>query len=164
MGVYLHVISRAADQFVGEEGQGAGTIRQLLLALVLFGIIGLALELFLLEHFESVWQWIPLVVLGTGFANGIAVAVRPTHRTIRIFQGVMVLVIGTGVLGLYLHYDGNVEFEREMDASAQGLALFWRSMRGATPALAPGAMAQIGLLGLILAYRHPALRRETSTA
>jgi hypothetical protein len=136
----------------------------MLLALVLFGIIGLALELLLLEHFESVWQWVPLVVLGTGFASGIGVALRPTHRTIRIFQGVMVLFIGTALLGLYLHYDGNVEFEREMDASAEGLDLFWRSLRGATPALAPGAMAQIGLLGLIQAYRHPALRREILSA
>lgn len=143
-----------------EEGQGAGTIRRLLLALVLFGIMGLALELLLLEHFESIWQWVPLVVLGAGFANGIAVAVRPTHLTIRTFQALMALCIGTALLGLYLHYDGNVEFEREMDASARGLDLFWRSLRGATPALAPGAMAQIGLLGLILAYRHPALRRK----
>ncbi len=132
----------------------------MLLALVLLGIVGLALELLLLEHFESIWQWIPLAVLGAGFASGIAVAVRPTHGTIRILQGVMVLFIGTALVGLYLHYDGNVEFEREMDASARGLDLFWRSLRGATPALAPGAMAQIGLLELILAYRHPALRRK----
>jgi hypothetical protein len=132
----------------------------MLLALVLLGIIGLAVELLLLEHFESVWQWIPLVVLGAGLANGIAAAVRPTYRTIRIFQGVMVVFIGTALLGLYLHYDGNVEFEREMDTSARGLDLFWRSLRGATPALAPGAMAQIGLLGLILAYRHPALDHQ----
>ncbi len=147
-------------QPLGGEGRGAGAIRRMLLALVLFGTIGLTLELLLLEHFESIWQWIPLVVLGTGFASGIAVAVRPAHLTIRIFQGLMVLLIGTALLGLYLHYDGNVEFEREMDASAQGLDLLWRSLRGATPALAPGAMAQIGLLGLILAYRHPALHHQ----
>jgi hypothetical protein len=152
-----------ADQFVDREAQGAGTIRRLLLVLVLFGSIGLALELVLLEHFESVWQWIPLGVLATGLASGILVALRPTHWSIRVFQVVMMLFIVTALLGLYLHYDGNVEFEREMDDSARGIDLFWRSLRGATPALAPGAMAQVGLLGLILAYRHPGLRREISS-
>ncbi len=36
-----------------------------------------------------------------------------------------------------------------MDDAADGLVLLWRSLRGATPALAPGALAQLGLLGLI---------------
>jgi len=62
-----------------------------------------------------------------------------------------------------LHYRGNVEFERERDPSLSGLALVWEALRGATPSLAPGAMAQLGLLGLAITWRHPAARRRTST-
>jgi hypothetical protein len=38
-----------------------------------------------------------------------------------------------------------------------GWELFKEAMTGATPALAPGAMVQLGLIGLAWSYRHPAL-------
>ncbi|HET7274987.1 MAG TPA: hypothetical protein VFI91_07385 [Longimicrobiaceae bacterium] len=129
----------------------------MLLLLVLLGTVGLGAELFLLEHTETIWQWIPLIVLGCGFFSGLTVAFAPRRSTVLIYRGVMVVFVAAGVLGLYLHFEGNAAFELEMDESLQGIGLFWKSMRGATPALAPGAMAQLGLLGLIQAYRHPAL-------
>ena len=58
---------------------------------------------------------------------------------------------------LALHYRGNAEFELEMMPALGGLDLFWKSMQGATPALAPGAMVQIGLVGLAYCFRHPLL-------
>lgn len=136
----------------------------MLLALLLLGILGLTIELFLLEHTESTTQLIPFVTLGLGLFAVLAVAVRPTRRSVRFFQLGMGALIAAGVLGLVLHYRGNVEFELEMQPSAHGLDLIWKSLTGATPALAPGAMAQLGLLGLIYAYRHPALRRDPARA
>ena len=133
-----------------------GTIRTALLALIHVGILGLAAELFLLEHTESVWQWIPLAVLAGGFISGLVVAMTPTARAVRVFQAAMGLCIAAGLLGLYLHLEGNAEFELEMEPLLGGVALFWKSLRGATPALAPGAMVQLGLLGLVYSYRHPA--------
>ena len=133
-----------------------GTIRTALLALIHVGILGLGAELFLLEHTESVWQWIPLAVLAGGFISGLVVTVKPTARAVRVFQAAMVLCIAAGLLGLYLHFQGNAEFELEMEPSLGGVALLWKSLRGATPALAPGAMVQLGLLGLLFSYRHPA--------
>ena len=41
--------------------------------------------------------------------------------------------------------------------------LVWKALRGATPALAPGALAQLGLLGLLYTYRHPALTHTRET-
>ena len=67
----------------------------------------------------------------------------------------MLLCIAAGVAGGWLHYDGNAEFELEMDALLEGLELFEESMTGATPVLAPGAMIQIGLVGLAYCFRHP---------
>lgn len=151
----------AATDGSATAGAGeAGPIRRLLLGLVLLGIAGLAAELVLLEHTGSTWQWVPLVALGLGFACAAAVWLRPSPRTLRPFQALMALFVAAGAVGVYLHFRGNVEWELESDASLRGMELFWAALHGATPALAPGAMAQLGLLGLTLAYRHPALRRH----
>lgn len=139
--------------------RGSDPIRRLLLALVLVGCAGLAAELLLLEHTETTTQWLPLLVITATFISAVALLSRPTRRLLRLFQGVMVLVVLIGGLGVYLHYDGNTEFELEMDPTARGLGLVWSALHGATPALAPGALVQLGLLGLIATYRHPLLRR-----
>jgi hypothetical protein len=139
-----------------------GTVlRRLMLALVGIGAAGLEVELLLLEHYESVWQFTPLVLLGVILVAAAMVWRRPSPSTVRFFQAVMVLCIAAGLTGLVLHYRGNVEFELERDDQLHGLRLFWKAIRGATPALAPGAMAQLGLLGLVYTYRHPALRRDS---
>ena len=136
------------------------SLRQLLLALVLLGIIGLAVELALLRHAESFSQWIPHITLFVGLIATVAVYLRPGPRTLRAFRVVMVIFIVIGVLGLYFHLKGNVEFALERDPSLTGLRLVWKALRGATPALAPGALSQLGLLGLVFTFRHPALTGE----
>jgi hypothetical protein len=144
------------------EPELLSTFRRILLALVLLGIIGLTLELFLLEHTESATQWIPFIVLGLGLVIGLAVWFKPTVRSIRLFQLIMLLFVASGVLGIYLHLRGNVLFEQETDPSARGMDLLWRSLHGGIPMLAPAAMAQVGLLGLVFAFRHPALRGDAA--
>jgi hypothetical protein len=72
----------------------------------------------------------------------------------------MALMIGAGLLGMWLHYDSNVEFELEMTPSIGAADLFRESMTGAIPALAPGTMIQLGLIGLLSAYRHPVLHNN----
>jgi hypothetical protein len=134
-------------------------IRRALLAVFFIGALGLAAELVLLEHTESLSQWIPLALLGVGLGTASAVALWPARVTIRLHQALMLLFLVSGLVGLVLHYRGNVEFELEMYPSLQGLELFWKSLGGATPSLAPMAMAQLGLLGWIQVYRLPALRR-----
>ena len=133
------------------------SIRQLLLALVFIGIVGLETELALLRHAESFSQWLPHVVLMIGLLSTIIVYLRPGVATVRAFQAVMLIFVMVGVLGLFLHYRGNVEFALERDPSLSGARLVWKALRGATPALAPGALSQLGFLGLLYGYRHPAL-------
>jgi len=136
------------------------TIRRILLGITYVTILGLIGELSLLDHRDSAVQWTPYVVLVIALASTIQVGVRPTRVSLRIFQGVMLLQIATAIAGMIFHYRGNVEFEVERDESLRGLALFWEAIRGATPLLAPGALAQLGLVGLAFTYRHPVLKRS----
>ncbi|HLL85294.1 MAG TPA: hypothetical protein VK420_21665 [Longimicrobium sp.] len=142
------------------EPEALAVLRRILLAVVLVGIVGLAAELVLLEHYEDVWQSAPLALLAAGLVLGAAVALRPGQGVLQAFRALMAVYVVAGGVGAYLHLQGNAEFERESDPSLTGTALFWESLSGATPALAPGALAQLGLVGLALAYRHPALRRK----
>lgn len=132
-------------------------LRRAVLAVVLAGAIGLGTELLLLEHYEDPWQLVPLVLLAlvvpaTGWLLG-----KPSPIAVRVFRGLMIACTLSGVLGMYLHYRGNVEFELERAPELRGLALFREAMQGATPALASGALLQLGVLGLLAAFRHPSL-------
>jgi len=133
------------------------SLRQLVLALVFIGIVGLEIELALLRHAESFSQLIPHVTLILGLAATAAVYLRPGKTSLRFFQAVMALFLVIGLVGVILHFRGNVEFVLERYPTLGGAKLVWKALRGATPALAPGALAQLGLLGLLYTYGHPAL-------
>jgi hypothetical protein len=135
------------------------TLRRLLLALVVLGSAGLIPELLLLKHYESVWQLVPLVILALTLVVSVFVWRRPDPRSLMAFRVVMGLCVLAGIAGLVLHAKGNLEWALERDDTLHGWPLVWKILRGATPLLAPGAMAQLGLLGLIYTYHHPALER-----
>ena len=136
-------------------------LRSLVFVVILIGIIGLCAELLLLEHIETFTQWIPLLVLAAGLASSIWLVLRPSRPALRTFQTMMAAFVLAGIAGVYFHYAGNVEFALERDSDLTGLSLVWKALRGATPALAPGALAQLGLLGLAYTYGHPANQRTT---
>ena len=131
----------------------------MVLVVLVLGLIGTGTELLLLEHYEDTWQLAPLVLIGLGLVALAAHAVLRRAGSIIAIRLIMVLSVASGAIGVGLHYQGNAEFEREMYPSIEGLELFSKSMTGATPALAPGTMALLGLLGLIYTYRHPSLYR-----
>jgi len=134
-------------------------MRRLLLALVAFSAIGLVPELLLLKHYESVWQVVPLVLLTITLVATALVWRRPSAGSLQFFRVMMVLCLLAGALGVILHGKGNIEWALERDDTLHGWPLIWKMLRGATPLLAPGAMAQLGLLGLVYTYRHPVLTR-----
>ena len=133
-------------------------LRKALLGIVVIGLVGTGVELLLLEHFDGWEQWIPLALFGAALLVLGWYAVGGAGASVLLFRGVMSLFVVIGVVGIFLHYRGNVEFELEMEPMLRRLALFKAAMMGATPALAPGAMVQIGLIGLAWTWRHPALR------
>jgi hypothetical protein len=142
----------------------AGLLRRALLALVALTSGGLIAELLLLEHWESPTQLVPLALLAVVLVVAARAALRASAGVLRALRALMLLCMLAGVVGVLLHYKGNVEFELEREGALRGWALFVASVTGATPALAPGAMAQLGLVGLVATWRHPALRRDPSSS
>ncbi len=131
-------------------------LRRILLAALCLGMAGSGLELVLLGHTEDWMQWIPLVLLGAGLLAGAAVALRGSATAVRFLRLLGGAFIMAGVVGVILHYRGNVEFELEMRPALGGLELVGRALTGATPALAPGTMILLGVLCVLYGYRHPA--------
>ena len=142
------------------ESTALRIVRRILLLALWLGIGGTALELLLLEHHEEWTQIIPLGLLAAGLLALIWHAVHRSAAPLRAIQLLMVLFAVAGATGLVLHYRGNAEFELEMYPSKAGWELFRESMMGATPALAPGTMIQLAMIGLAYSYRHPRLRRD----
>ena len=132
--------------------------RRILLTILVLGIAGISLELWLMAHTEDAYQLIPLWLAALGIVAATLVAARPSITSLRVFQAVMALFLVSGVVGMGLHFQGNMEFQKEMDAALSGWALYQKAILAKSPpALAPGAMIQLGLIGLAYTFRHPAL-------
>lgn len=131
-------------------------IRRILLCILLIGMAGTTVELLLLKHDEGPGQLIPLVLLAMAFLAIGWHAASHSRISLLAVQMTMGLFVVAGLVGMYLHYTANVEFQREMDRSLAGMPLFWKAMAAkAPPALAPGSMSQLGLIGLAYSYRYP---------
>jgi hypothetical protein len=129
----------------------------MVLAILVLGLLGTAVELILLQHYGDWMQLAPLALIVLALAGILWHIVAPSASNVRALQGLMVLFVVAGPIGMGLHYDANAEFEHEMDPSLTGVRLFSESLSGATPLLAPGTMVQLGLIGLVYTYRHPRL-------
>lgn len=131
-------------------------LRACLLLIFVIGVAGTLIELLLLEHWDEWTQWAPLAMLTLGLLLAAAWSLGRRVAVLRLFRGLMMLFVVAGVVGVWLHYRGNVEWELETDVTMKGWALFKAAITGATPALAPGTMVQLGLVGLAYTFRHPA--------
>jgi predicted tellurium resistance membrane protein TerC len=149
------------------ESETLASIRKLLLGALAVGVVGTSGELILLRHIDKPAQWIPLAALAAAVPILIWHASSPSAASVRTLQVLMLAFAVLGVVGVGLHYDGNVEFERELNPSERGWTFVRKTVAGATPVLAPGSMVLLGLVGLAHAYRHPSAdggpsRQETT--
>ena len=134
------------------------SLRRILLILVIVGAIGTTAELILLEHYEDGWQLVPFALLAMAVITAAVCLAAPRHAPIRVFRLVMLFLALGGGIGLWLHYQGNIEFAREGSPHLTGFDLFWKAVRGASPpSLAPATLIHLGLLGLASTWRHPSL-------
>lgn len=136
------------------------SIRRFLFAMLVVGMAGIGTELLLIGHVEAVQQQIPLILLALGAATLVGHAVAPQPATVLALRAVMILFVASGLAGIWLHYRGNLEFELEMYLSMSGTELVTKTLTGATPVLAPGSMALLGLIGLTYSYKHPLLYKD----
>jgi predicted tellurium resistance membrane protein TerC len=149
------------DRFT-RESETLASIRKLLLGALAVGVVGTSGELILLRHIDKPAQWIPLAALAAAVPILIWHASSPSAASVRTLQVLMLAFVVLGVVGVGLHYDGNVEFERELNPNERGWTFVRKTVAGATPVLAPGSMVLLGLVGLAHAYRHPAADGGTS--
>src|SRR5262245_60988782 len=128
-------------------------MRNGLLTLLVLGLLGTATELLLLGHYETFTQILPLVLIGVGVLVTALQVVAGSGWSVWLMRGTMLALVAAGLMGIILHYQGNVEFQKEVDPSIQGFSLFMKAVRSKTPpALAPAIMSQLGLLGLLCTY------------
>ena len=120
---------------------------KLIVVALLFMMVGTATELYLLDHYEDTLQLIPLLCIGASLVSLFILFFHSVKWTIGLYKLVLVLTALSGVYGTYLHLQANYEFELEMKPSAKGWDLFMESLSGALPALAPGSMIVLALIG-----------------
>ncbi len=113
-------------------------------------------ELVFTEHFDSTLQLIPFVAAGLGLV-ALAVFRAPGVWARRLSSALLGLVCVLGVLGMWEHFEHNLEFEREIHPNLSAGEAVRGAFFGAGPALAPGIL----LLGAGLAWAS-ALRSEAS--
>ena len=66
----------------------------------------------------------------------------------------MLLLFLSGFVGIW-HFQATTEFQLEMDPASRVSALFRKAILAkAPPALAPGAMIQLGLIGLAYTFKR----------
>jgi hypothetical protein len=136
-------------------------VRRWIMALLVAGVVATGIELLLLDHDEDALQLVPLLLIACACAVLAWHGVSRTARSVRLLQAVMALFVVSAFAGLALHFRGNLEFQLELDASQSRWQLFTKVMRAkAPPALAPAVMAELGILGLLYAYRHPSTTRS----
>ena len=129
-------------------------LRRFLLGIFLLGVAGISAELVLMGHYEDFYQQIPLALSVLSLAGVGAVLLRPGRGSVNLFRVIMAFFILSGAIGAILHFQANMEFQLEMDPSLQGVNLYRKAILAKTPpALAPGAMIQLGLIGLAYTFR-----------
>ena len=150
---------------VRREPETLAAIRKLLLAALCIGVLGTIGELILLRHVDEAAQWLPVVALTTAIPILIWHGASPGAASVRSLKALMAVFIVLGIAGVGFHYNGNVEFERELHPDERGWQFLRKTVAGATPVLAPGSMVLLGLIGFAHAYRHPSIdgghRQET---
>lgn len=134
-------------------------LRRGLLALLAIGVAGALTELVLLEHYEEPIQWLPVALLALTLLTIVWHWVGGRRASVRALQVLMLLFVIAGTVGTVLHGKENIEAEQDVNPGTSGMSFYWEVVRGDLPLLAPGVLIHFGLMGLLFAYRHPALKR-----
>ena len=124
-------------------------LRRLVAALVGFGLLGIAIELLLIDHVESATQLMPVAILPVAAVLLAPIALGLEPRSTVALRAVLAIVVAAGLIGVGLHFYESWAFQAEIDPSLGGGQRAWAALRAQSPpSLAPGQIALLGLLGL----------------
>lgn len=135
-------------------------VRRWLLVILIVGMAGTVVELLLLKHTDGFWQLAPVLLILVAMAVVGWSTLTGSRAARRALQAVMSLMVLCGTVGMIQHYRGNIAYERDSNPSLSGGELYRSALLGSTPALAPGSMIPLGLIGLLVAFCHPGLVRS----
>lgn len=133
-------------------------LRVALLTILVMGLVGTEIELLLLKHTDGVWQLAPVALIAAALLVLAWYGAARSGAPIRGLQVVMAVCLISGGVGVVQHFRGNVAYAHDSNPSLSGGELYREALMGSTPALAPGTMVQLALVGLAFAFRHPRLR------
>lgn len=146
----------------------AGRLRLGLLGLASLGVLGTAVELATIRHWQTTEQLIPWVFLAIVTAAIAAVAWRPSAGRVRAAQVLAVATLAAGAYGVFEHVSSNLE-AGPLDATygprwdtMSAASQWWAAASGGvgpSPTLAPAVLVQISLCLLLATLDHPARGR-----
>ena len=131
-----------------------GTLRGMLVLLVVLGVVGTAVALAYERHWDGLWQLVPWVTLLVISIALVALLVRTTRVTLWFVRIVAALTIVSATVGLWQHFDENYKTapldsrysDRWGTTSTGGrLWLVASGSVGHVPITAAGAMVPIGM-------------------
>src|SRR5687768_5050952 len=96
------------------------TLRRAFVVVYLLGLAGTAADLMLIGHVEEITQLAPLIVIAVALLAGIWWGITIDLHSRSVFQMTIAVLIFTGAVGLWFHFQGNVEFEREVSPTLVG--------------------------------------------
>jgi hypothetical protein len=99
-------------------------MRPLILAVLFVGLFGMGAELLLLEHTGSVWELMPVVLIGLSLVTVTWHAITLHPASVRAVQGIMALFLMAGVAGIALHYQSSMELKLETNPALNGWGCF----------------------------------------
>lgn len=127
-------------------------LRTFLLRLAAVLLVGSIVELVLAEHTESPSQLAAFALCGFGLLALAAVWVWPCHRTVLALRIAMAVVAFGSLVGVGLHFWGNLELGRETQPNADPASLLVIALTGGVPLLAPGILAVSATLAIAATY------------
>jgi hypothetical protein len=154
-------------QSVASQDPG-GALRRGFLLMAGLGILGTAIELATIHHWDSTEQLIPWFMLGIAALMLIAVVARPATTVVKGVRILSVAGLAATAFGIWEHIDSNIEagpLDRVWGPKWDGLSSlsrFWHAANGdvgPSPLLAP---ASLGVVFLSLMFATIGLGSATA--
>lgn len=117
--------------------------------LALIASVGVAIELWLVDHTGSAIQWLPFGMCALIAISVLTLCARRSRLVLRLHRCSMLLVLAGSAFGVYSHLTHNMSFAREIRPAATSREIWIAGVRGANPLLAAGALAMAAAMGLV---------------